>query len=203
MAGGRSRRPKCRESSLSPHPHQYAHRLEVARPRATACTVRGVILVSILAHRHPLCHHVTRASSGHLGTAQQSLQGEACSSPPYGRTASAHLPFETHLGMFPTVTKGGLCLFPGARLPRLGELFLTTPTDLPSSQHPNLCPPRSQLCPARLGSIPGPLWCRCADTVPCHRLSCKGDQVGAGQAASQRPGPVLGEDTPQSYPQWH
>lgn len=50
-AGGQSA-----ESGLSPHPHQYAHRLEVARPRATAYTGQGVILVSIQAHRHPLCH---------------------------------------------------------------------------------------------------------------------------------------------------
>lgn len=80
-----------------------------------------------------------------------------------------------HLGTLPTVTQRRLCPFPGVKLPQLRGLFLPTPTYLPSPQCPDLCPP--SLKPA----LPRTLWCRCADTVPCHPLSCKRDQEGSKQ----------------------
>lgn len=76
------------------------------------------------------------------------------------------------------------------KLPWLRGLFLTTPTCLPFSQHADLCPPRLKpALPSKAGEHTKTLWCRCADTVPCLPLSCKRDQE-----ASQRSGPVLGED---------
>lgn len=101
-----------------------------------------------------------------------------------------------HLGTLPTVTQRRLCPFPGVRLPRLRGLFLTTPIYLPLSQHPDLCPPSMKpALPSKAGEHTRPLWCRCTDTVPCHPPPNELQEGPRGvQAASQRSGPVLGED---------
>lgn len=124
--------------------------------------------------------------------------GEACSSSRHGGMPPPAC-LCRHLGTLPTVTQRSWVHFQREAPPAQGTV-LDNPHVSPFSQHADLCPPRLKpALPSKAGGHTKTLWCRCADTVPCHPLSCKRDQEGSKQPAR---GQVLRWERTSYRPTW-